>query len=172
MWVSFINFFNLSMYLHRFSFIKLESVLGNSSNSFFILLWSFLFISELFSLMLPFLFYCYTLDKKVNTYYTISLSRYEQVCLIRLCFEKYFSHYEHWTDKQKYLYIQLTHITNWFILQNIFLKRNKYSITSNIGSSIAYYYTFYTFKYLIDKNWIFCLIITFHFLISTLIIYG
>ena len=60
---------------------------------------------------------------------TISLSRHEQVCLMRLRFERYFSHdgrsisrniaslnilvhdvinllyYEHWTDKRKYFYV-------------------------------------------------------------------
>ena len=79
--------------------------------------------------------------QKFDRSYTLSLSRHEQVCLMRLRFEKYFSyhwaddgrsisrnavslnilvhdminllHYEHWTDKQKYFYV-FDRLVSWF----------------------------------------------------------
>ena len=79
--------------------------------------------------------------QKFDRSYTLSLSRHEQVCLMRLRFEKYFSyhwaddgrsisrnavslnilvhdminllHYEQWTDKQKYFYV-FDRLVSWF----------------------------------------------------------
>ena len=73
----------------------------------------------------------YKLNRHVHS--IISLSLHEQICLVRLCFEIYFSHYhdgrsisrnvaaleilvhdvinllyyEHWTDKQNYFYLYM-----------------------------------------------------------------
>ena len=77
------------------------------------------FTSEFSYCPLTWMFHSRKPNNNINN--TRSLSRHEQVCLIRLLFERYFSHqvsletqpnytylfitwlsYEHWTDKQRY----------------------------------------------------------------------
>ena len=73
-------FFRLK-HLHRFSYIKLESIRGNSSNLFFILVWSFpiylraFFWWDISRFVVTLIVYNVIMDKRVNRYHKLIYSQ-------------------------------------------------------------------------------------------------